>query len=80
MQVENRVLPSEEQIKGFFEPSAEGPIYMVNLLKFNSNAQYEDGRESGLSGREAYGLYIAGVGKLISRSGVPWVLWRTLSG
>ena len=61
MQVENRVLPNEEQIKGFFEPGPEGPIYMVNLLKFKAHAEYEDGRETDLSGVEAYGIYGAEV-------------------
>ena len=34
MEVIYRVLPSEEQMKGFMEPGREGPIYMLNLLKF----------------------------------------------
>ena len=46
MEVINKVSPSEEQIKGFFEPGAEGPIYMLNLLKFKDKAEYEDGSET----------------------------------
>ena len=47
MQVENKVTPSKDQIKGFFEPGADGPIYMLNLLKFKEKAEYADGRKSG---------------------------------
>ena len=30
---------------------------MVNLLKFKDKAEYEDGRETNLSGKEAYKIY-----------------------
>ena len=30
---------------------------MVNLLKFKEKAEYEDGRETDLSGEEAYAIY-----------------------
>ena len=53
MEVRNAVTPTAEQIEGFLAPDAAGPIYMVNLLKFKTHAEYEDGRESSLSGREA---------------------------
>jgi len=65
MNVENKLNPSEEQIKGFFEPGADGPIYMVNLLKYREKAEYEDGRETDLTGAEAYALYGAAVSKIL---------------
>jgi uncharacterized protein (DUF1330 family) len=34
---------------------------MVNLLKFKEHADYPDGSDAGLSGREAYARYGAGV-------------------
>ena len=49
MEVKNSVYPNEAQLKGFFEPGAEGPIFMVNLLKFKARAEYEDGRASDLT-------------------------------
>lgn len=61
MKVENRVVPSEDQIKGFMEGDDDAPIYMVNLLKFKEKAEYEDGRETDLSGMEAYAIYGAEV-------------------
>ena len=57
MQVENKLNPNEEQMKGFLEEDDGGPIYMVNLLKFRDQAQYKDGRKTDLTGQEAYGIY-----------------------
>ena len=69
MQVMNKVYPNKEQIKGFMEPVSEGPICMVNLLKFKEKAEYEDGRDTDLTGREAYALYEEGVKKLLQEIG-----------
>ena len=65
MEFVNKVYPNEQQIQGFLEPGAEGPICMVNLIKFKAKAEYEDGRETDLTGREAYELYEVGVKKLL---------------
>ena len=69
MEVKNSVYPNEAQIKGFFEPGAEGPIFMVNLLKFKARAEYEDGRASDLTGEQAYNLYGAAVSMLLKEFG-----------
>lgn len=69
MKVENAVYPDKEQMAGFLEPGAEGPLYMVNLLRFKDKAEYEDGRDTDLSGREAYDLYGAAVSQLLPRFG-----------
>lgn len=69
MKYENAVGPNEDQMKAFQDPGPDGPIYMVNLLKFKEKAEYEDGRETDLSGREAYGLYGEAVGKLLVKHG-----------
>ena len=53
MEVVNKVYPNEEQIKGFLEPGAEGPICMVNLIKFKEKAEYPDGRDTDLTGAES---------------------------
>jgi uncharacterized protein (DUF1330 family) len=57
MKVENAVTPNKEQLAGFLEGDTETPIKMVNLLKFKDKAEYEDGRETNLSGKEAYKIY-----------------------
>ncbi len=69
MEVQNSLMPNQEQMAGFTEPGADGPIYMLNLLKFRPKAEYADGRASGLTGREAYGLYAQGVTQLLAELG-----------
>ncbi len=67
MKVANAVQPVPEQIKDFL--AVEGPVAMVNLLKFREKAVYEDGRDPDLSGREAYGRYASAMKKLVEASG-----------
>ena len=69
MEVTNSVYPNKAQIEGFMQPGPEGPICMVNLLKFKPRAEYEDGRETELSGREAYELYEQGIKKILKEIG-----------
>ena len=69
MEVQNAVSPSPEQIEGFLDPDAKGAIFMVNLLSFREWAEYEDYRDTNLSGKEAYQIYAAGVAKVITRVG-----------
>jgi uncharacterized protein (DUF1330 family) len=69
MQVENKVTPTTEQIKGFFESGADGAIYMLNLLKFKKKAEYADGRKTELTGAEAFALYGAEVSKILLNLG-----------
>jgi len=57
MDVENAVVPTPQQIQTLSEPGRGGPIFMLNLLKFKQRAEYPDGRECDLTGREAYDLY-----------------------
>ena len=69
MIVKNKVTPNEEQINGFLENPEIGPISMVNLLKYKEKAIYDDGRDTDLSGEEAYGLYAAEVINLVEKYG-----------
>ncbi len=70
MEVVNEVMPtSPERLQEMMEPGPDGPIYMVNLLKFKDKAEYEDGRETDLTGREAYQLYGAAVSQIIQDYG-----------
>ena len=72
MEVKNKVVPNEEQMKGFMEPGHDQPIYMLNLLKFKEKAEYEDGRATELSGAEAYAIYGEEVvGHLAKVGGAP---------
>ncbi|MGB5809266.1 MAG: hypothetical protein WBG86_01975 [Polyangiales bacterium] len=81
---------NEAQLRRMVEtpPESDGPFYMVNLIKFREKADYADGRETDLTGREADAIYaplefleaigaeIAFVGEvednLITRDGVTW--------
>lgn len=69
MKVENKVTPNQEQINGFLEDPEIGPISMVNLLKYKEKAIYDDGRDTNLSGEEAYVLYAAEVINLVEKYG-----------
>ena len=57
MKVKNAVIPNEAQMAGFLEGDIDTPIKMVNLLKFKDKADYKDGRQTSLSGKEAYQIY-----------------------
>ena len=69
MQVINQTTPSAERMQEFFGSADDGAFVMVNLLKFKERAEYADGRESDLSGAEAYAIYGAGVQKCIADVG-----------
>lgn len=57
MDVTNAVYPTGTQLGALMALPGEGPIVMLNLLKFKDKAEYADGRATTLSGREAYALY-----------------------
>ena len=61
MKVANAVFPPAEQAAAFFGAAEDGPFVMVNLLKFKQRADYPDGSDARLTGREAYARYAAGV-------------------
>lgn len=68
MQVINDIYPvGPAQIEALREQGPSGPIFMVNLLKFKDRAKYEDGRQTSLSGREAYQIYARAVVDIL-----PW--------
>lgn len=70
MQVFNDVYPSDiAQIEALREKGPEGPIFMVNLLKFKDKAEYEDGRATTLTGREAYQIYGRAVTEILPKFG-----------
>jgi len=57
MEYKNSVHPTKEQMEGFLERDNEAPIAMLNLLKFKEKAEYEDGRDTDLTGEQAYAIY-----------------------
>ena len=79
MEVINRVAPNDEQMKGFMEPGHEGPIYMLNLLKFKEKAEQEDGRDNDLTGEEAYAIYGKEVIGHLKKVGGEWSFGGSVS-
>ena len=57
MKFENKVFPNDEQLNGFADNLEKGPIKLLNLVKLKKYAEYNDGRETNLTGLEAYTLY-----------------------
>ncbi len=61
--------PKPEQIQAFMAAEWDGPVRMLNLLKFKDQAEYPDGDQEPCTGRQAYerygavaGPFVAGVG------------------
>ena len=70
MKIVNEVIPTDPaRLAQFVEPGPDGPIYMVNLLKFKDTAQYEDGRDTDLTGAAAYALYGTALMPLLAEHG-----------
>jgi len=69
MKVKNHTRPHQTQMEGFFEGDTETPIAMLNLLKFKEKAEYEDGRETDLTGKEADSIYGQEVTKHLAKIG-----------
>jgi uncharacterized protein (DUF1330 family) len=64
MNVTNALRPDGTQEAALRAPVADGPIVMVNLLRFRDRAQYPDGRDADVTGRTAYqryGVVVAGM-------------------
>ena len=57
MKINNRIMPSSEQLSKLHELDDSEPFCVLNLIKFKHKAEYADGRESQLTGAEAYAVY-----------------------
>lgn len=64
----NALEPTHEQLERFIA-SGDGPVHMLNLLKFRERAAYPDGRDAELSGREAYFRYGGPMIELVRNAG-----------
>ena len=58
----------------------DDPILMVNLLKFKDKAEYEDGRVTNLTGREAYEIYVTETREHLANVGAELILGGEVSG
>ena len=57
----------------------DDPILMVNLLKFKDKAEYEDGRVTSLTGREAYEIYVTETREHLANVGAELILGGEVS-
>lgn len=69
MNVENHVYPTRSRVEELMAVDSDSPVVMLNLLKFRAKADYSDGRDSDLTGRQAYDLYGAAMQKVIEEHG-----------
>ncbi|MEM7323973.1 MAG: DUF1330 domain-containing protein [Actinomycetota bacterium] len=65
--------PSESNVKRLLARNIEGPVVMLNLVRFKSIADYREypdiAPDLTVSGREAYDLYMAATLPLLEASG-----------
>jgi uncharacterized protein (DUF1330 family) len=80
MQVTNAHGPTPAQQLAAFKRDDGQPIYMLNLLKFRDHAVYPDGRETTLSGAQAYALYGRAVTKMVAEAGGKLVFSAQVRG
>ena len=80
MEYINATTKTEQQMEALIKADNGGPVCMVNLLKFKDKAEYEDGRETDLSGIEAYQIYGAVTGSLIKELGGDVVFTSVFNG
>jgi uncharacterized protein (DUF1330 family) len=71
------IVPTQKQIMTMGEKGPEGPMVMVNLLKYRARAEYAPVRaeaKEGLSGRDAYQRYgMVALQQVMKRGGsVVW--------
>ena len=70
--IENVLQPTGDQVRSFRDRATGEPIAMLNLLKFKDQAEYPDGRQTELTGAEAYAIYgTEVVGHLAKVGGKP---------
>ncbi len=65
--------PERDQFEQFKALPRDTPIHMLNLIKLNSSAEYEDGTV--VTGAEAYEAYGRDSGPIFSRVGGK-IIWR----
>ncbi len=75
----NALEPTHEQLERFIA-SGDGPVHMLNLLKFRDRAEYQDGRDADVSGRDAYFRYGGPMIELVRKAGGDMVFSAEVDG
>ena len=68
--------PSRENWQASKDLPRDRPIHMLNLIKFRDLAEYPEGHPNhgkGLTGREAYAIYLEGFQRVVANDGAAMV-------
>jgi uncharacterized protein (DUF1330 family) len=76
----NATTKTDQQMKDLLKADDGGPVCLINLIKFKEKAEYDDGRETDLSGVEAYQIYGAAIGPMIRALGGDVIFTSVLKG
>lgn len=79
MDVTNKLYPTEGQTEALQSSSDMGEVHLLNLLKFKENAEYKDGRQTNLTGKQAYDLYSKAVFKILEKYGAQAVFYSEVT-
>ncbi|MGR5063258.1 DUF1330 domain-containing protein [Photobacterium sp. DNB22_13_2] len=80
MEVLNQLYPSDEQVERLTNKPDSGEIHLLNLFRFREKAAYSDGRESTLTGQEAYELYGKPMLEVLDKYGAEVVFYSEITG
>lgn len=67
--MKNAIEPTAAQLETFLSRAGDGPVHMLNLLKFRKTADYPDGRDADLPGVDAYMRYGGPMTALVEAAG-----------
>ncbi|MEH6548533.1 MAG: DUF1330 domain-containing protein [Pseudomonadales bacterium] len=80
MEVINQLYPSSSQMARLENDPESGEVHLLNLFKFREKAIYADGRESDLTGEEAYDLYGQPMIEVLEKYGAEVVFYSEVTG
>ncbi|MDV5169964.1 DUF1330 domain-containing protein [Photobacterium rosenbergii] len=80
MEVLNQLYPSNAQMERLNHDPDSGEIHLLNLFRFKEKAVYPDGRETALTGKEAYELYGKPMLKVLDKYGAEVVFYSDITG
>ncbi len=78
--IKNAMIATPSQFEDFKARDDGKPIYMLNLLKFNTKAVYKDGKDAHLSGQQAYQRYAEKFVDIGQKYGVEFVFSGAMKG
>ena len=80
MEVLNQLYPSDSQVERLSNEPDSGEIHLLNLFRFKEKAIYPDGRETTLTGKEAYKLYGKPMLEVLDKYGAEVVFYSDITG